>query len=152
MTATAPQPPKKKVKLANKKKQVKLANKKKVKKERKITEKQKELAMKKTRMIRCYWCSCEEAHVWTRTLKNRDSLIQHKCGAFGKVITRTVGLVFPKCSAPNNHTGPCMQLVEDPKSKGIEPPERVKKKMEEEKRIRREAERAAAKKLMEGLE
>jgi len=113
--------------------------------------KQRELALSKSRMIRCYWCSCEEAYVWTRTLKNRDTLIQHKCAAFGKTITRTVDLVFSKCSAPNNHDGPCMKLIEDPASKGIVPPEKIKKRMDEEQRIRREAEREAAlKRLTKG--
>lgn len=135
----------------NKKDVKKLAKKVVKKRKRSSIKKQRELALSKARMIRCYWCSCEEAYVWTRTLKNRDTLIQHKCAAFGKAITRTVGLVFSKCSAPNNHDGPCMKLIEDPASKGIVPPEKIKKKMDEEQRIRREAARAAAlKRLTKG--
>jgi len=132
---------------AAKKKVVKKA----VKKRKRSSIKQRELALSKARMIRCYWCSCEEAYVWSRTLKNRDTLIQHKCAAFGKAITRSVNQVFPRCSAPNNHKGPCMKPIEDPASKGIFPPEKIKKKMDEEQRIRRESDRAEAlKRLTKG--
>jgi len=88
------------------------------------------------RRIMCFKCACEDGYIWGRTLKKRRQ-VQHKCPAFGKVITRTLGQVFGRCAAKNNHKGPCLTLVEDPASIGIFPPEVITKRMEKEERERK---------------